>query len=176
MKTSAGFPGRKLKRRKPRQASPRESESVRHPDEPQQADDRREHVVRDDLHRETGGECDPCRPKLGRELDPRRQRVDVVDQTRDEEQRGAAEDPEQLLVCVNAAGGDRHGDAGGEAEEDPDASEGRGRVLAPALTRWVGDEPPGDGRVEEQPNHERGHGQCDRCCGGTHGRHRNRAV
>ena len=49
-------------------------------------------------------ERDRGRAELRGELHDRGQRVDVVDQAGDEEQRGAAEDPEQLLVGVHAAG------------------------------------------------------------------------
>ena len=84
--------------------------------------------------------------------------------------------PKQLLVRMHAAGCDRGRDAGGEAEEDADAPEGRGDVLAPPLARRVGDEPSRERRVEERPDHERGHGQGDRCCGCTHAGHGNRVV
>ena len=49
-------------------------------------------------------------------------------------------------------------------------------VLAPPLAGRVGDEPSRERRVEERPDHERGHGQGDRCCSGTHAGHGNRAV
>ena len=74
-----------------------------------------------------------------------RQRIDVVDQAGEEEQRGAGEDAEQLLVrrrtpptataaTIPAA----------SPSEDPDAAEGRGRVLAPPLAGRVSDEPVGE--------------------------------
>jgi hypothetical protein len=151
-------------------------EGVGHPHEPEQADDPGEDVVGDDLDREAGGERDRSRAELGGELHRCGQRVDVVDQPDREEQCGAAEDAEQLPMGVHAAGGDRGGDPGCEAQEDPDAPEGRGDVLAPPLACRVGDEPSRERRVEERPDHERGHGQGDRCCSGTHAGHGNPAV
>ena len=151
-------------------------ERVRHSDQPEQADHRREHVVRDDLHLEAGGERDRRRPELDGELHRRRHRVDVVDEPGGEEQRGAAEDAEQLLVGVHVADADRREDPGGEAEEDADAAERGRRLLAPALAGRVRDESPGDGRVEERPDHERAHGQSDHGCGCAHAGHGNRAV
>ena len=66
-------------------------------------DDRREHVVADDLDGQPGGEHDAGRRELGRELRDRLQRVDVVDEAGDEEDRAAAEDAEQLAARVGRA-------------------------------------------------------------------------
>ena len=102
-------------------------EGVRHPDEPEGAERRGEEVVRDDLDGQPAGERDRGGAELGRELEPCGQRVDVVDETGDEEDRGPAEDAEELLVGVDAADRDRRADPGGEPEVEADAPEGRGR-------------------------------------------------
>ena len=63
---------------------------------------RREHVVVDDLDREAHDEHDRGRAELRAELHDRGQRVDVVDQAGEEEERGAGEDAEQLLAAVRS--------------------------------------------------------------------------
>ena len=93
--------------------------------------------------------------ELRGELEPRGQRVDVVDQAGEEEQRGAAEDAEQLLAAVEAADRERRADPGGEPEEDADAAEGRGRVLAPALAGGVRDQPAAERGAEAAPRSRR---------------------
>ena len=96
-----------------------------------------------------GGEHDAGRRELGRQLRDRLERVDVVDEAGDEEDRAAAEDPEQLAARLGRADGDRRGDARDEPEEDADAAEGRRRARVPALPGRVGDEPPADAGAQE---------------------------
>ena len=175
MKTSAGFPGRKLKMRKPRHVpmSARESTSrsrsswtvsasiaksvalisARVPARPSMLSSRLKAFVIPTSQRtpsaaarksfETISTVSPqasataAAPNWAAELEPRGQCVDVVDEARDEEDRGAAEDAEELLVGVDAADRDRCADPGGEPEVEADAPEGRGRMLAPALPARV---------------------------------------
>ena len=88
-------------------------EGVGHPDEPDETDRCCEHVVADDLDGDTCGEHDRGRAELDGELDDRRQRADVVDETGCEEQCCTAEDAEQLPVLVrHPAGGERGASAG----------------------------------------------------------------
>ena len=108
-------------------------EGVRHPDQPEDAERGGEEVVRDDLDVQPAGERDRGGGELGRELEPRGQRVDVVDEACDEEDRGPSEHAEKLLVRVDAADRNRCADPGGKPEVEADAPEGRGRMLAPAL-------------------------------------------
>ena len=72
-------------------------ERVRHPDEPDDARSRSaSDVVRDDLApRSAGREHDRGRADLRAELRDRRQRVEVVGEPGDEEDRAAGEDPER---------------------------------------------------------------------------------
>ena len=60
-------------------------ERVRHPDEPEDADRRGEHVVADDLDREPVDEHDRRGAELRAQLEPGGQGVDVVDEAGDEE-------------------------------------------------------------------------------------------
>ena len=130
-------------------------ERVRDPDEPDEPEHGREHVVAEDLDRQPGGEHDPRRRELGRQLGDRLQRVDVVGEAGDEEDRAAAEDPEQLAARVGRA--DRDGGAypRDEAEEDADAAERGRRARVPALARGVGDEPSADAGAQEPPERQR---------------------
>jgi hypothetical protein len=71
-------------------------ERVRDPDEPEEADDDGQHVAFDDLDRQAAAEDDACGGELRCELRERLQRERVVEQAGGEEDRAAAEDPEQL--------------------------------------------------------------------------------
>ena len=125
-------------------------ERVRDPDQPDEPEHRREHVVADDLDRQPGGEDDGRGGELGRQLRDRPEREDVVDETGDEQDRAAAEDPEQLAARVGRADRDGGADARHEAEEDPDAAEDGRRARVPALTGRVGDEPTTDAGAEQR--------------------------
>ena len=71
-------------------------ERVRDPDEPEERDHDAQHVVRDELDAEPGGDRDPGRRELGDELRDRAQVPDVVDEPRDEQQPAPGEDSGQL--------------------------------------------------------------------------------
>ena len=117
-------------------------ERVRDPDEPDECDRGRQHLVVDDLDREPAGENDRRRAELGAELRDRAEREEVVGEPGGEEEGAAAEHAEELGARVDRAGRDREQDPGCEAEEDPDSAEARRRSLVPALSRRNRDEPP----------------------------------
>ena len=134
-------------------------EGVRDPDEPDEPEHSREHVVADDLDRQPGGEDEGRGRELGRQLRDRLQRVDVVDEAGDEEDRAAAEDPEQLAAGVGRADRDGCADPGDEAEEDPDAAEDGSRASVPALTGGIGDEPAADAGAQQPVEGQRRDGE-----------------
>ena len=129
-------------------------EGVRDPDEPHQAERGREQVVGDDLDREPGDEHEAGRCELGRELRDRLQRVEVVGEPGEEEDRAAGDDPAELAARVDRADRERGADSGDEAREDADAAEDGRRALVPALARRRGDQPAGEIRAQQ-----RGEGQ-----------------
>ena len=136
-------------------------EGVRDPDEPDESQRRREHVVADDLDGQAGGEHDARGRKLRRELRDRLERVDVVDEAGNEQDRAAGDDAEQLAAGVCRIDQDGGGDAGHEAEEDADAAEDGRRARMPALTGRVGDEASADAgtqQTEERQGRDRGRG------------------
>ena len=129
-------------------------EGVRDPDEPHQAERGREQVVGDDLDCEPGDEHEAGRRELGRELRDRLQRVEVVGEPGEEEDRAAGDDPAELAARVDRADRERGADSGDEPREDADAAEDGRRALVPALARRRGDEPAGEIRAQQ-----RGEGQ-----------------
>ena len=129
-----------------------------------------EHVVADDLDREARGQHDAGGRELRRELRERAQRVGVVEQARHEEDRAAAEDPQQLRARFDCTHRDRQPDAGTEAGEDPDAAEARGRALVPALPRRCRDEAAAQVGTQQPGDDESRHGQGDGRNEGAHGR------
>ena len=134
-------------------------EGVRDPDEPDEAERRREQVVADDLDRQPGSQDDGRRRELGRQLGDRLQRVDVVDEAGHEEDRAAGEDPEQLAARVGGAHCDCRAHSGDEAEEDPDAAEDGGRASMPALTGRIGDEPAAHAGAQQHGEGQRRYGE-----------------
>ncbi len=106
-------------------------------------------VVGDDLDREPGDEHDAGGRELGRELRHRPQRVEVVGEPGEEEDRAADEDAAELPARLDGVDGERRADAGHEAREDADAAEDGRRALVPALARRRGDEPAGEVRPQQ---------------------------
>ena len=79
-------------------------------------------------------------PSWAASFSRRAERVDVVREPRQEEERAAGEDPDSSVCRFDRPHGDRDQHARGEAREDADAAEGRRRALVPALPGRLGDE------------------------------------
>ncbi len=135
-------------------------ERVRHPDEPEDRerprDDRRVH----ELHARARREDDHRRGDLRGELHLRRQRVQVVDEARDEEERRPRVDAGELVRRLDRADGDGRPDPDRQPREDADAAEERRRRVVPALGRGDRDEPAAERCREEDPDRERRCGEC----------------
>ena len=97
-----------------------EVEGVRDAHEPDERDDDRDDVVREQLDVEAAGDDDPGGGELCQELAQRPEAERVVDEPGDEDHRAAAEDPEQLRRRLEHAGENGCGDADDEAAVDPD--------------------------------------------------------
>ena len=104
-----------------------EVERIRDPDQPDECDHDGDDVVREQLHLQPGCDHETGRGELREQLDERLQPDDVVDQARDEDDRAAEDDPEQLPRRLEDVEEEREPDAGDEAAEDPDAAKGRRR-------------------------------------------------
>jgi hypothetical protein len=90
----------------------------------------------DDLDGQPAGEHDSGGGELGRELHPGAERVEVVREPGEEEERAACEDPPQLRGRLDCIHGDREQHACNEPGEDADAAEERSR--APCQRSSVG--------------------------------------
>ena len=145
-------------------------ERIRHSDEPEDGDRIGERVVADELEREAAGDDAAGSEQLRRELRDRPERVHVVGETGEEEDRAADEDPEQLRRRRRGADGEARADAGQEPGEDPDAAEQRRGSLVPAVEARRGDDSPAERRANRRPDRECGHGKADRDRGETHQR------
>jgi hypothetical protein len=81
---------------------------------------------------------------------------DVVEEPGREEKSAAAEDSAELAAPLHCPDEQRKSGGRGEPGEDPDAAEGRRRLLVPALPARVGDETSAERRAEDDPeNRER---------------------
>jgi hypothetical protein len=128
-----------------------------------------ERLVVDDLDRQPAREHDRRRRALGGQLRERRQRPEVVRQAREEQERGAGHDPEQLAARVDRTGRGRRADGGEQAEEDPDPADQRRPVRAPALASGLAGEPSREGGAEREPDRGDGDGQGQERRDGGHG-------
>ena len=113
----------------------------------------------DDLDGQPAREHDPRCGELGRELHPRAERVEVVREPGQEEERAACEDSEQLRRRLDRTHGDGEQHARHEAGEDADAAEEWGRAPVPALPCRFGDEPVAEVGAQERPDDESRDGQ-----------------
>ena len=100
-------------------------------------------------HHDRGGD-------LRGELRDRAQVSQVVDETRDEDDRDAREDPAELARPLDDSRRERDEDSRGEPGEDADPAERRRGLRVPALVRWNGDEPRADRRTKEEPENRGG--------------------
>ena len=98
-------------------------DGVRHADEPENADRRREYGIVHRRDADAAREHDRHGSELCADLRDGAEAARVVDEAGDEDDRAAAEDAEQLGARRDGAGGNRRPDAGENAGEDSDASE-----------------------------------------------------